>query len=88
MVHNLSIVAMAADAESKQAGRQTSKLGDCGDQLRKCFALSLQAPGGPRHSALSGERWGPASPAGDLSILSSQCYLQETKRKNLQRSTL
>lgn len=49
MVHNLAVVAMAADADFKKAGQRSSKLGDCGDQLRKCFALSLQAPGGPLH---------------------------------------
>ena len=46
VVHNLSSVAQAADAELRAAGQRPDKLGDCGDQLRKCFSVSLQAPGG------------------------------------------
>ncbi|EFN51772.1 hypothetical protein CHLNCDRAFT_27542, partial [Chlorella variabilis] len=45
VVHNLSSVAQAADQELRQAGQRPDKLGDCGDQLRKCFSVSLQAPG-------------------------------------------
>ncbi|KAL4854104.1 Enhanced ethylene response protein 5 [Chlorella vulgaris] len=45
LVHNLSSVAQAADQELRLAGQRPDKLGDCGDQLRKCFAVSLQAPG-------------------------------------------
>lgn len=45
IVHNLSSVAQAADQEMRQAGQRPDKLGDCGDQLRKCFSVSLQAPG-------------------------------------------
>jgi hypothetical protein len=45
VVHNLSSVALAADAELRAAGQRPDKLGDAGDQLRKCFSVSLQAPG-------------------------------------------
>lgn len=45
VVHNLSAVALAADAELRAAGQRPDKLGDAGDQLRKCFSVSLQAPG-------------------------------------------
>jgi hypothetical protein len=45
VVHNLSSTAQAADLELRQAGQRPDKLGDCGDQLRKCFSVSLQAPG-------------------------------------------
>lgn len=45
VVHNLSNAAQAADQELRQAGQRPDKLGDCGDQLRKCFSVSLQAPG-------------------------------------------
>lgn len=38
-------VAEAADQELQQGGKRPEKLGDCGDQLRKCFSVSLQAPG-------------------------------------------
>ena len=41
----LSRVAEAADEELQAAGKPASKLGDCGDQLRKCFSVALQAPG-------------------------------------------
>lgn len=44
VVHNLRYVAEAADAEARDAGRKADRLGDCGDQLRKCFSVSLQAP--------------------------------------------
>lgn len=46
VVHNLRSIAQAADHELRRAGQRPDKLGDCGDQLRKCFAVSLQAPGG------------------------------------------
>lgn len=45
VVHNIRIIADSADAELKAAGRQAGKLADAGDQLRKCFSVSLQAPG-------------------------------------------
>ncbi|PSC74505.1 PCI domain-containing 2 [Micractinium conductrix] len=45
VVHNLCSAAQAADLELRQAGQRPDKLGDCGDQLRKCFSVSLQAPG-------------------------------------------
>jgi nuclear mRNA export protein PCID2/THP1 len=45
VVHNIRSIAEAADAELKAAGRQAGKLADAGDQLRKCFSVSLQAPG-------------------------------------------
>lgn len=45
VVHNLRSVAEAADQELQQGGKRPEKLGDCGDQLRKCFSVSLQAPG-------------------------------------------
>ncbi|KAL6772454.1 hypothetical protein ACKKBG_A30295 [Auxenochlorella protothecoides x Auxenochlorella symbiontica] len=54
MVHNLRSVAQAADQELEAAGKPATRLGDCGDQLRKCFAVALQAPGnqGKRLAAL------------------------------------
>lgn len=47
-------VAQAADQELEAAGKPATRLGDCGDQLRKCFAVALQAPGnqGKRLAAL------------------------------------
>ncbi|GAB4813904.1 hypothetical protein N2152v2_000950 [Parachlorella kessleri] len=45
VVHNLRSIAEAADQELQQSGKRPEKLGDCGDQLRKCFSVSLQAPG-------------------------------------------
>ena len=45
VVHNLRAVAESADAEARAAGRRADRLPDCGDQLRKCFSVSLQAPG-------------------------------------------
>lgn len=45
LVHNLRSVAQAADLDLRRAGQHPDKLGDCGDQLRKCFSVSLQAPG-------------------------------------------
>ncbi|KAL4433578.1 hypothetical protein ABPG75_000019 [Micractinium tetrahymenae] len=45
VVHNLRSIAQMADHELRRAGQRPDKLGDCGDQLRKCFAVSLQAPG-------------------------------------------
>lgn len=45
VVHNLRGVAEAADGELKAGGKPGTKLGDCGDQLRKCFSVALQAPG-------------------------------------------
>ena len=45
IVHNLRAVAAAADEELLAAGRRSGKLADCGDQLRKCFSVSIQAPG-------------------------------------------
>lgn len=45
VVHNLRAAAEAADTEQRAAGRRPDKLADCGDQLRKCFSVSLQAPG-------------------------------------------
>ncbi|KAL4450585.1 hypothetical protein ABPG77_000941 [Micractinium sp. CCAP 211/92] len=45
VVHNMRSVAQAADHELRRTGQRPDKLGDCGDQLRKCFAVSLQAPG-------------------------------------------
>lgn len=45
VVHNLRSAAEAADTELQQAGKTPNKLVDCGDQLRKCFSVSLQAPG-------------------------------------------
>ena len=56
VVHNLSSVALAADAELRAAGQRPDKLGDAGDQLRKCFSVSLQAPGGAAAAAARG-RW-------------------------------
>jgi nuclear mRNA export protein PCID2/THP1 len=44
VVHNMRAAAEAADAEARAAGRRGDKLADCGDQLRKCFSVSLQAP--------------------------------------------
>lgn len=45
VVHNLRAIAEAADSEARTAGKRADKLADCGDQLRKCFSVSLQAPG-------------------------------------------
>lgn len=45
VVHNLRSVAEVADQELEAAGKRAEKTGDCGDQLRKCFSASLQAPG-------------------------------------------
>ena len=45
---DLRHAAQAADAGQHQAGLRADKLSDCGDQLRKCFAVSLQAPGEAR----------------------------------------
>lgn len=45
VVHNLRAAADAADAEQHGSGKRADKLADCGDQLRKCFSVSLQAPG-------------------------------------------
>ena len=44
VVHNLRFVAEAADTEQRRRGQKEDKLVDCGDQLRKCFSVSLQAP--------------------------------------------
>lgn len=45
VVHNLRDVADRADVDLKRQGKKPGKLVDCGDQLRKCFSVSLQAPG-------------------------------------------
>lgn len=44
VVHNLRAIAENADAEARAQGKKATRLGDCGDQLRKCFSVSLQAP--------------------------------------------
>lgn len=70
VVHNLSAAAQAADQELRQAGQRPDKLGDCGDQLRKCFSVSLQAPGAapllcaPNAALRSGESGGRQAAAG------------------------
>jgi len=51
VVHNLRAIAEAADSEARTAGRRADKLADCGDQLRKCFSVSLQAPGNKEKKA-------------------------------------
>lgn len=45
VVHNLRTAAEAANNEQQLTGKRADKLADCGDQLRKCFSVSLQAPG-------------------------------------------
>lgn len=45
VVHNLRSVAEAADQAATKSGKRSSCLADCGDQLRKCFSVSIQAPG-------------------------------------------
>lgn len=45
VVHNLRDVAEKGDNQLKVQGKKQGKLVDCGDQLRKCFSVSLQAPG-------------------------------------------
>ncbi|KDD74904.1 hypothetical protein H632_c998p0 [Helicosporidium sp. ATCC 50920] len=47
MVANLQRAAQEADASQLKAGKRGGKLGDCADQLRKGFAVSLQASGNP-----------------------------------------
>lgn len=47
VVHTLRAAAEGADAEARAAGRRPDRLADCGDQLRKCFSVALQAPGHP-----------------------------------------
>lgn len=44
VVHNLYSLADMADIELQQNNKKQCKLVDCGDQLRKCFSVSLQAP--------------------------------------------
>ena len=58
-------IAEAADEELRQAGRRPEKLAECGDQLRKCFSVSLQAPGKARGGNVSlGLRPAPPGCAG------------------------
>jgi hypothetical protein len=45
VVHNLRAVAEASDLAAMKSGKRSSCLADCGDQLRKCFSVSIQAPG-------------------------------------------
>lgn len=45
VVHNLRSAGEAADADARRVGKRSDRLADCGDQLRKCFSVSLQAPG-------------------------------------------
>lgn len=45
VVHNLRAIAESADAELVAINKRAEKLADAGDQLRKCFSVSLQAPG-------------------------------------------
>ena len=47
VVHTLYEVAGRADAEEVRRGKKGTKLVDCGDQLRKFFSVSLQAPNNP-----------------------------------------
>lgn len=44
VVHNLYALADMADRALKRGNMKECKLVDCGDQLRKCFSVSLQAP--------------------------------------------
>lgn len=44
VVHNLYVLADMADRELQGENKKECKLVDCGDQLRKCFSVSLQAP--------------------------------------------
>ena len=47
VVHTLYYIAERADAEERGRGKKGTKLVDCGDQLRKFFSVSLQAPNNP-----------------------------------------
>jgi len=47
VVHTLYYIAGRADAEERGRGKKGTKLVDCGDQLRKFFSVSLQAPNNP-----------------------------------------
>jgi hypothetical protein len=44
VVHTLHYIAEAGDAELLRGNKKAQKLVDCGDQLRKCFSVALQAP--------------------------------------------
>lgn len=44
VVHSLYVLADMADRELQRENKKECKLVDCGDQLRKCFSVSLQAP--------------------------------------------
>lgn len=83
VVHNLSSVAQAADQELRQAGQRPDKLGDCGDQLRKCFSVSLQAPGkhdmyrGPAHCVWCSPAWQHAGRG--VEIPCSACLPQRSR---------
>ena len=47
VVHALYHVAEREDVEEVRRGKKGTKLVDCGDQLRKIFSVSLQAPNNP-----------------------------------------
>jgi hypothetical protein len=47
VVHALYHVAEREDVEEVRRGKKGTKLVDCGDQLRKFFSVSLQAPNNP-----------------------------------------
>lgn len=47
VVHALYYIAERADVAEQGRGKKGTKLVDCGDQLRKFFSVSLQAPNNP-----------------------------------------